>query len=87
MPFARIKEFSHRLRVRLALWYGGAFAALIVAASFIVYEGLRYELVGETDFRLKEDAKETAQAVFCNAAVSMFFEAERFEGAAGQIRA
>jgi heavy metal sensor kinase len=62
MPFAQIKR-SKRLRVRLAVWYGGAFAALIVAATFIVYEGLRFELVEETDFRLLEDAKETAQAV------------------------
>src|SRR5436190_17915005 len=63
MPFARIRELSHALRVRLAMWYGGAFALLIGAASLTVYEGLRYELVGETDFRLSEDAKETAQAV------------------------
>ena len=38
MPFARIRELSHRLRVRLAVWYGGAFAVLIAAASLI---GLR----------------------------------------------
>lgn len=63
MPFARIRELSHALRVRLAMWYGGAFALLIAAASLTVYEGLRFELVGETDFRLSEDAKETAQAV------------------------
>jgi heavy metal sensor kinase len=63
MLFARIRELSHRLRVRLAVWYGGAFAALIAAASFTVYEGLQYQLVLETDARLAEDAKETAQAV------------------------
>src|SRR5690606_26477657 len=48
---------------RLAVWYGGAFVLLLVAASLIVYEGLRLELIGEADFRLLEDAKETAQAV------------------------
>lgn len=62
MPFAQIK-LSHRLRVRLAMWYGGAFAVLTLAAWVTVYEGLRFELVEETDFRLLEDAKETAQAV------------------------
>jgi len=63
MPFARISSLVYRLRVRLALWYGGAFATLIVAASFIVHQGLQIELNGETDLRLAEDAKETAQAV------------------------
>lgn len=63
MPFERIRFLSYRLRLRLAVWYGGAFAALIVAASLIVYQGLRLELIGETDFRLLEDAKETAQAI------------------------
>lgn len=63
MPFERIRFLSYRLRVRLAVWYGGAFALLIVAASLIVFQGLRFELVGETDLRLLEDAKETAQAV------------------------
>jgi heavy metal sensor kinase len=63
MPFARIRELSHRLRVRLALWYGGAFAALLAAAALIVFQSLKLELIGETDFRLLEDAKETAQAV------------------------
>lgn len=63
MPFERIRFLSYRLRVRIAVWYGGAFALLIVLASLFVFQGLRNELVGETDFRLFEDAKETAQAV------------------------
>ncbi len=63
MPFARLKELSYRLRVRLAVWYGGAFAVLIVVATFSVHEGLRRQLIEETDYRLFEDATETAQAV------------------------
>lgn len=63
MPFEQIRFLSYRLRVRLAVWYGGAFASLIVAASLIVHQGLRYELIHEFDLRLSEDAKETAQAI------------------------
>lgn len=63
MPFERIRELSHRLRVRLAVWYGGAFAVLIVLVTFSLHEGLRQQLMEETDHRLFEDATETAQAV------------------------
>lgn len=63
MLFARIKAASYYLRVRLAFWYGGVFAGLVVVALLVVYEGSRYTIVQETDERLLEDAKETAQAV------------------------
>lgn len=63
MPFARIKAASYYLRVRLAVWYGGVFAGLVLVALVVVYEGSRYTIIQETDQRLLEDAKETAQAV------------------------
>lgn len=63
MLFARIKELSYRLRFRLAVWYGGAFALLIVLVTVSLHEGLRQQLMEETDHRLFEDATETAQAV------------------------
>src|SRR5687768_16868253 len=63
MPFGRLKEFGYFLRFRLAVWYGGVFVGLVVVALVIVHEGSRYTIVEETDERLSEDAKETAQAV------------------------
>ncbi|MGC3971046.1 MAG: winged helix-turn-helix domain-containing protein [Pirellulales bacterium] len=58
-----IKAASYYLRVRLAVWYGGVFAGLVLVALAVVYEGSRYTITQETDERLLEDAKETAQAV------------------------
>src|SRR5262245_39369431 len=63
MPFGRLKEFGYFLRFRLAVWYGGVFVALVIVALVIVHEGSRYTIIQETDLRLFEDAKETAQAV------------------------
>src|SRR6185295_11297819 len=63
MPFGRLKEFGYFLRFRLAVWYGGVFVALVIVALVIVHEGSRYTIIQETDERLSEDAKETAQAV------------------------
>ncbi|MCE9607084.1 MAG: HAMP domain-containing protein [Planctomycetia bacterium] len=63
MPFARVKAASYYLRVRLTVWYGGVFVLIVLAALLIVHEGSRYTLIQETDERLLEDAKETAQAV------------------------
>src|SRR5688572_17283996 len=63
MPFGRLKEFGYFLRFRLAVWYGGVFVVLVVVALVIVHEGSRYTIIEETDLRLMEDAKETAQAV------------------------
>jgi heavy metal sensor kinase len=63
MLFARIKEASYYLRVRLAVWYGGVFTLLVAATLFVVHEGSRYTITQETDTRLLEDARETAQAV------------------------
>jgi len=63
MLFARIKEASYYLRVRLAVWYGGVFVLLVLCALLVVHEGSRYTIIAETDARLLEDAKETAQAV------------------------
>jgi heavy metal sensor kinase len=63
MPFGRLREFGYFLRFRLAVWYGGMFVALVIVALLIVHEGSRYTIIDETDERLTEDAKETAQAV------------------------
>lgn len=63
MLFARLKEASYYLRVRLAVWYGGVFTLLVAATLFVVHEGSRYTITEETDLRLLEDARETAQAV------------------------
>ncbi|MBL9093516.1 MAG: HAMP domain-containing protein [Planctomycetaceae bacterium] len=63
MPFARIRDASYYLRVRLAAWYGAVFAGLVLVALLIVYEGSRHTIIRETDERLLEDAKETSQAV------------------------
>lgn len=44
MLFARIKEASYYLRVRLAVWYGGVFTLLVAATLFVVHEGSRYTI-------------------------------------------
>ena len=63
MPFGRLKEVGYSLRVRLAVWYGGVFAVVVLCTLLVVHAGSRDTLIQETDERLSEDAKETAQAV------------------------
>jgi heavy metal sensor kinase len=63
MLFARIRAGSYYLRVRLAVWYGGVFVLVVSATLFVVHEGSRHTITEETDERLLEDARETAQAV------------------------
>lgn len=63
MPFARLNEFGYSLRFRLAVWYGGVFAGIVLFALLVVHAGSRETIIQETDERLLEDAKETAQAV------------------------
>lgn len=63
MLFARIKEASYYLRVRLAVWYGGVFVLLVAGTLMVVHQGSRYTITQETDARLLEDARETTQAV------------------------